>query len=83
MFLSSNLLLVLTCKSHGVHLQDFLPFLEYFEKKWYWLFTCVVALSGRAVWPRAFPREPLSHCLSLAVHLRSPEAPFCGEAFSG
>ena len=43
LFLSSNSLLVLTCKSRGVHLEDFLPFLGYFEKKWYWFFTCMVA----------------------------------------
>lgn len=58
-----NLLLVLICKCHGVHLESFLPFLEYFEK-WYWFFTCVVARSGTAVWP-------LSRCLGLAVHCPS------------
>lgn len=47
LFLSSNLLLVLTCKSRGVHLEGFLPFLVYFEKKWYWFFTCVVACTRR------------------------------------
>lgn len=42
-----NLLLVLICKCHAVRLESFLPFLEYFEK--YWFFTCVVALSSTAV----------------------------------